>query len=258
MRYDFVLATDLDGTFLGGSDAQRATLYRFLETQHDTSLLVFVTGRDLDFIRSLFDEPGFPRPDYIIGDVGTTVVRGDSFEPLSEVQDWVEARWQNANDRVKAMLKDEPSLRLQDVDPERRVSYYYEPASLRPETIDKITSAGFDCITSADVYLDVMPKGVAKGPTLLKFIEALGLHKDDVVTAGDTLNDLSLFQTDLQGIAMGNSEEKLVAAIQELDNIYHSPEPGAAGILDGLQHFGKIDPEAVPSETVPSELEKSL
>jgi HAD superfamily hydrolase (TIGR01484 family) len=253
LGYDFVLATDLDGTFLGGSDAQRETLYRFLETQRDNSLLVFVTGRDLDFIRSLFDEPGFPRPDYIIGDVGTTIVHGDTFEPLSEVQDWVAARWQNANARVKAMLEGEPGLRLQNVDPERRVSYYYEPASLQPDTVQKITDAGFDCITSADIYLDVMPKGVAKGPTLLRFIEALDLHKDDVVTAGDTLNDLSLFQTDLQGIAMGNSEEKLAAAIKELDNVYHSPKPGAAGILDGLQHFGKID-----LADVPSELEKSL
>lgn len=257
MRYDFVLATDLDGTFLGGSDEQRATLYRFLETQRDSSLLVFVTGRDLDFIRSLLDEPGFPRPDYIIGDVGTTIVHGDTFEPLPDVQDWVASRWQNANDRVKAMLEGEPSLRLQDVDPERRVSYYYEPASLRPETIDKITAAGFDCITSADTYLDVMPKGIAKGPTLLKFIEALGLHKDDVVTAGDTLNDLSLFQTELQGIAMGNSEEKLVAAIRDLPNVYHSPEPGAAGILDGLQHFGKISAEQIAPTQHDPELENT-
>ncbi len=253
MRYDFVLATDLDGTFLGGSDAQRETLYRFLETQRDNSLLVFVTGRDLTFIRSLFDEPGFPRPDYIIGDVGTTVVHGNTFEPLSEVQDWVASRWQNANARVKAMLAGEPGLRLQNVNPERRVSYYYEPALLQPDTVQKITDAGFDCITSADIYLDVMPKGVAKGPTLLRFIEALDLYQDDVVTAGDTLNDLSLFQTELPGIAMGNAEEKLVAAIQTLENVYHSPKPGAAGILDGLQHFGKID-----LADVPSELEKSL
>lgn len=246
MRYDFVLATDLDGTFLGGSEAQRAELYRFLNTQRERSLLVFVTGRELEFILPLCEQPGFPRPDFIIGDVGTTVVHGTTLEPVQEVQTWIEARWNNANARVKAMLADEPGLRLQDVEPERRVSYYYDPEVLKPSTLAKIETAGFDVITSADEYLDVMPKGVSKGPTLLKFIEAQGLHRDDVVTAGDTLNDLSLFETGLQSIAMGNSEEKLVSAIRDLPNAYHSPGPGAAGILDGLQHFGKVTLKETP------------
>ena len=47
---NLILATDLDGTFLGGSDEQRHDLYEHLN-QRDDALLIFVTGRDLDFIR---------------------------------------------------------------------------------------------------------------------------------------------------------------------------------------------------------------
>lgn len=238
-RARLVLATDLDGTFLGGSDAQRTAFYDYLHAHRDQLLLVFVTGRDLGFIRELCAQPGMPQPDYVIGDVGTTVVHGATHEPLAELHAWIEARWNDAGEKVRAMLADEPGIELQPTPFERRVSYYYRPELLREETLRKIEAAGLDWILSADVYLDVMPRGVAKGPTLLKFIDALGLDPAQVVAAGDTLNDLSLFETGLKGIAVGNSEPRLVQRIRHMENVYHSPLPGVAGIHDGLKVFGK-------------------
>ena len=238
-NYSLVLATDLDGTFLGGSAQQRAEFYQYLQTYRDRLLLIFVTGRDLGFIQELCEDPNFPVPDYIIGDVGTTIVHGKTLEPMAAVQDWVEEIWGNSNDCIKQMLANEPGLELQPVATERRVSYYYKPELLQPSTVQKITDAGFDCILSADVYLDVMPKGISKGPTLLRFIESQHLNADDVIPAGDTLNDLSLFETGLKGIAVGNAEEKLVEKIKTMENVYHSSYPGAAGIWDGLKNYGK-------------------
>ncbi len=238
--YSLVLATDLDGTFLGGSDQQRAEFYEYLQKYRDRLLLVFVTGRDLEFVQSLCKDPKFPNPDYIIGDVGTTIVQGNTLEPLASVQGWVEEIWGNANERVKEMMANEPGIELQSGTGPRRVSYYYKPEELQQSTVQKVIDAGFDCILSADVYLDVMPKGVSKGPTLLKFIELLGLNADNVIPAGDTLNDLSLFKTGLKGIAVGNAEPKLVEKIKTMDNVYQSPHPGAAGIWDGLKHYNKL------------------
>lgn len=234
-----VLATDLDGTFLGGSDQQRSEFYQYLQQWRDRLILVFVTGRDLDFIQALRQQPGFPQPDYIIGDVGTTIVNGETLKPVAEVQDWVAERWGNANERVKAMMANEPGLELQPVPTERRVSYFYKPDLLQASTVAKVVNAGFDCILSAELYLDVMPKGISKGPTLLKCIETLGWDADHVIPCGDTLNDLSLFQTGLKSVAVGNAEPKLVEKIKDMSNVYHSSEPGVAGIWDGLRVYGK-------------------
>ena len=210
-----ILATDLDGTFLGGSEAQRRRLYREISSRPD-ALLVFVTGRDLDFIRALIAEPGMPRPHYIIGDVGTTVVDGSDFAPVSPVQDEIARRWNGAGRRVIDMLADEPGLRLQPTPFRYRV----------------------DCLLSAETFLDVLPRGVAKGPTLLRLLETLGLPADRVLVAGDTLNDLSLFATGLKGVAVGNSEPKLIDAIAGYDWVFRSAQPGAAGISEALGHFG--------------------
>ncbi|NES67702.1 MAG: HAD-IIB family hydrolase [Okeania sp. SIO2D1] len=238
--YPLVLATDLDGTFLGGSDRQRAEFYEYLQKHRDRLLLVFVTGRDVEFVQSLCEDSKFPNPDYIIGDVGTTVVHGKTLEPLESIQRWVEEIWGNASDCVKEMMANEPGIELQECSGPRRVSYYYKPEKLQESTVQKVVDAGFDCILSADVYLDVMPKGVSKGPTLMKFIELLGLNTDNVIPAGDSLNDLSLFKTGLKSVAVGNAEPKLVKHIATMDNVYHSPYPGTAGIWDGLKHYSKL------------------
>ncbi len=233
-----VLATDLDGTFLGGDDHQRAALYQELNERADELVLVFVTGRDLDFIAELVEQPGMPRPDMIVGDVGTTVVHGHDFSPVADVQDWIDQRWNGANEQVLALLDGEPGLELQPVMGSRRVSYYYDPAVLRRATIEKVEDAGFDVILSADVFFDVLPRGVAKGPTLLRLVDARDLPDDRVLVAGDTMNDLSLFHTGLRGVAVGNSEPALVDAIADLPDVHHSEHPGCAGIADAIEHFG--------------------
>jgi len=51
-QFRLVLATDLDGTFLGGTETERRTLYEAISSRADV-LLIFVTGRDVDFIREL-------------------------------------------------------------------------------------------------------------------------------------------------------------------------------------------------------------
>lgn len=240
---DLILATDLDGTLLGGSADAREALYAALAARRD-ALLIFVTGRDADFIRDLVARPGMPRPHYIIGDVGTTVLDGRTFEPVAALEAHIKERWNDATARVMALLEGEPGLRLQPTPFRHRVSYFYEPALLSADTVRKIEAAGFDCLLSAGMYLDVLPRGIAKGPTLLQLLHALELPLDRVLVAGDTLNDLSLFETGLKGVAVGNSEPALLRAIADFHWVYRSPLHGAAGIADALRHF------ALQGETV--------
>ncbi|MEB3177530.1 MAG: HAD-IIB family hydrolase [Nostocaceae cyanobacterium] len=243
-NHSLLLATDLDGTFLGGSDRERSEFYQYIHEQRSRILLVYVTGRELDRVTELYADPNIPKPDYIIADVGTTIVDGKTLESISVLQDWVAQTWGNANEQVKALLANETGMELQPVNPDYRVSYYYKPESLQASTIQKVIDAGFDCILSYDIrldnhYFDVMPKGVSKGPTLLRFLLEINFNADDTITCGDTLNDLSLFETGLKGIAVGNSEPRLVDKIQTMENVYYSPYPGVMGIWDGLKVYGK-------------------
>ena len=77
-----LLATDLDGTFLGGNQAARLRLYQLVASHPDIEL-VFVTGRGLEHVLPLLADPTIPQPDYIIADVGATVVHGETQQPVS-------------------------------------------------------------------------------------------------------------------------------------------------------------------------------
>lgn len=233
---NLVLATDLDGTFLGGSDHDRRELYSHLTSRND-AMVIFVTGRDIDFIRQLIATPGMPRPRYIIGDIGTSVFDGETLEPVADLEAEIITRWGDSNERVLSLLEGEAGLTLQDTPFRHRVSYDYDPDVLSPRTVAKIEACGFDCLLSAGRFFDVLPRGVSKGPTLTRLVETLGLEPETVLVAGDTMNDLSLFQTGFKGVAVGNSEPRLKAAVSRLRNVYCSPSPGAAGIADAIRKF---------------------
>ena len=57
-----LLATDLDGTFLGGSQEQRQQLYQLIAAHPDIDL-IFVTGRGLESVMPLLADPTIPQPD---------------------------------------------------------------------------------------------------------------------------------------------------------------------------------------------------
>jgi len=243
----WVLATDLDGTFLGGTAAERGRFYRLLQDLAERLVLIFVTGRELENTLPLFDppaagEPTVPRPRYIISDIGTEILDGHTLAPIAPIQDWVAAAWGGANARVRALLADDPNLVPQPVETRYRVSYYCDPDTLPAATVNKIHGAGFDCLLSHGRYLDVLRRGVSKGPALLRLLAHCGLADHRVVVAGDTLNDLSLFQTGLAGVAVGNAEAGLVAAVRDLPHVHLSSHPGVMGIRDGLHAHGLCSP----------------
>ena len=73
---ELILATDLDGTFLPPANMyEGARLYRLIREHRERIALIFVTGRGFESILTLLDDPSIPIPDYIIADVGGTVLR---------------------------------------------------------------------------------------------------------------------------------------------------------------------------------------
>ena len=236
-----ILATDLDGTFLGGSDAQRATLYDWIAQRRDEIVLIFVSGRGIDFMRGLADElPA--RPDHMVGDVGTSVACGPAYEPLPHLEQWLDASWPaDAHARIEQTMRRHPGLREQPVVGGRRRSYYFEDHAHALAAQRDVQALGFDALISDNLYFDVLPRGVQKGPTLLRTLQALNLPAHRTLVAGDTLNDLSMFDTGLAGVAVSNREAALDAAIRQHDKVYRSPHPGAAGVLDALQRFHRTE-----------------
>jgi HAD superfamily hydrolase (TIGR01484 family) len=241
----FVLATDLDGTFLGGSEAAREALYRWIEARRDSVGLIFVTGRDPEFIVSLTRGTPIPTPDYVVGDVGTTIAHVTDeghCEPIPHLEHEIAALWDDGSVMVRAALADMAGLTLQPTEFRYRVSYDMDPAVLDPEAKPRIEAMGYDVLISADRYFDVLPRGVSKGPSLRRLVAHLDIDEPRVLCAGDTLNDLSMLACGLPAVAVGNSEAGLLEALPEAPHIHRAQGHGAAGIVEAIAEF-KLHPE---------------
>lgn len=239
-----MLVTDLDGTLLGGPAPWRRRLYAWLAERRDSVLHVFCTGRDLASIAAVLeaDAPlGLCAPHLVIGDVGCTVACGASLEPVPLAVDPIEARWRGKPAPLRSLLADAPGVSRQPQSSQRRLAYYYDPARFDHGLIPQLEAHGVDCLLSDGRYLDLLPAGVNKGSTLLSLVELLELDPARVVTAGDTLNDLAMFETGLAGVVVGNAEAALVEALEGLPMVYRARGEGCEGIVEGLRHFGRAD-----------------
>ncbi len=241
----FVLATDLDGTFLGGSEGARDALYRWIEARRDSVGLIFVTGRDPEFIVSLTRGTPIPTPDYVVGDVGTTIAHvtgAGHCEPIPHLEHEIAGLWDDGSAMVRAALADMAGLTLQPTEFRYRVSYDMDPAALDPEAKPRIEAMGYDVLISADRYFDVLPRGVSKGPSLRRLVAHLDIDEPRVLCAGDTLNDLSMLACGLPAVAVGNSEAPLLEALPEAPHIHRAGGAGAAGIVEAIAEF-QLHPE---------------
>ncbi|MHA6323733.1 HAD-IIB family hydrolase [Roseivivax sp. CAU 1753] len=232
----FVLATDLDGTFLGGSDADRKRLYGWIEANRETIGLVFVTGRDPAFIRSLCDS-GVPWPEYVIGDVGTTIaeVADRQIFPIAELEKEIASLWNDAGSSVRSVLDGHPGLTLQPTAFRHRVSYDLQPSEFDDSAKAKVEGLGHDWLISDDKYFDVLPRGVSKGPSLRRFVAHMNIPDGRVLAAGDTLNDASMLECGLPAVAVGGAEEALLDRVRHLPHVHKANAIGAGGILEAIR-----------------------
>ena len=234
-RISFLLATDLDGTFLGGRQADRLALYRALRATHAVRL-VFVTGRGVETVLPLLTDPLIPDPEYIIGDVGATVVATEGLRPVAPLQWEIDGQWVGAAPVLEA-LGDLPGLVRQRVPQERRVSFFVDDEALVDEVRARLAHLPVDTLLSAGRYLDVLPRGVSKGDTLRRLVAQLGVDEDRVMVAGDTLNDLSLYHTGFRGVVVGQAEPALTEATMAMPTVHQAINPGAGGILELLREM---------------------
>ena len=193
-----VLVTDLDGTLLDGPPRWRRLLYGWLEAERERVLHVYSTGRDLRSVRRLLEaeqQMGLRPPHLVIGDVGCTVACGVSLQPVPLAVDPIEALWRGMPERLLPLLAAMPGLSPQPVTADRRLAYDVDVAALDPVRLAELERHGVDWLVSGNRYLDVLPAGVNKGSTLRTLLGWLEIGSERVVTAGDSLNDLAMFET---------------------------------------------------------------
>ncbi|MER5352352.1 HAD-IIB family hydrolase [Kitasatospora sp. NPDC002551] len=242
-----ILVTDLDGTLLGGSPEQRRRLRDALH-RHPEVTPVFATGRGLASVRQVLRDPLVPRPRWIISDVGAGVADGTDFTPVECLQDQLRAGWPGT-EHVRAALGRFPALAYQhDTVQDGRCSYHLTPGHLTGELTAAVEALGCAWVYSGERYFDVLPPRASKGNAVRALAGKHGWRPEEVLVAGDSLNDLSLYHLDAHAVVVGGAEPALLAALAGDRRVHRPGLPGAAAIHAALETLGWLAPDPAPEQ----------
>ena len=74
------------------------------------------------------------------------------------------------------------------------------------------TDTGLTVVSSAPGFYDVMTAAVSKGDAMLELADYLGIPRANTFASGDSENDITLLESAAYGIAMADSDAKVISA----------------------------------------------
>lgn len=270
MTDPLLICTDLDRTLIpnGHQPESPDARERFARLVAEPDVvLAYVSGRDERLLRDAIATYDLPRPDFAIGDVGTTIYRieGSDWQPWSDWYREIAPDWAGHDHAdLAARIEGLHGLELQE--PAKQNTYklsYYSPPDIDAGALiaaihERLEPAGIraSVIWSIDEMndvglVDVLPRGATKIHAI-RFIQSrLGIPAERTVFAGDSGNDLPALTSGLPAVLVANARPDVREAARRLahengndDHLYFARGDFlgmngnyAAGVLEGIAHY---------------------
>jgi sucrose-phosphate synthase len=237
-----MLVCDLDGTLTGSASAI-ARLNRLID-RHGDVLFGVATGRNLESALDVLRRWRIVEPQFLIASVGTAIHYNvgrywdDRYWPQH-----IRFRWRP--ERVAQLMEAWPGLKPQEPDAQTpfKISYYRigdEPVDTRAIKRNfRRNGVHARVILTERRCLDILPVRASKGHALRYLCWRLGFDAANVVTAGDANNDLDMLRGCTMGIVVANHSLD-PAELEGQADVFFANRPHAAGIVEGLAHYGLL------------------
>ena len=257
MRVPFLLASDIDNTLTGDTDALRQLAAQIQALRERGQLaLVLSTGRRLEQVTDGFVAEGIPIPDAVIGQVGTEIFLPPFIDGMPPLAAWDEHLHKTYEREIAMRFVDGiEGLEMQpDVfNTPLKVSCFLDKApdpGAAAERIRRRVDAdgdNYQVVWSSGKHLDILPAASGKGLAIRFLVEYLALDVGQVIVAGDSGNDRSMFDEFGCGVIVANAQAELAALADETADgrrFYFARHDYAAGVAEGLRAFGVLTDQA--------------
>ena len=239
----YLMITDIDNTLVG-DNASMLHLLKLLEQYKESIAWGVATGRSLELTIEAMTEYDIPVPDILICSVGTEIYYGPDLRMDKGWQQHISDKWKP--EQIKATLQELDFLSSQEAEGQRahKISYYMEDKpDYLAEVHRRLWEEKLPCevIYSHGQFLDILPKRASKGKAIKYLKYKYEFPSSKVMVAGDSGNDEDMIRGNDNGLVVGNHSEEL-EKLRGKARIYFSSKTYAAGIIDGLVHYGFIPP----------------
>jgi sucrose-phosphate synthase len=95
----------------------------------------------------------------------------------------------------------------------------------------------FSLIYSHDRYLDILPYRASKGKAIRFISYKWEIPLENILVCGDSGNDEEMLRGEPLAVVVGNHAGEL-EHLKGARNVFFAEAPGAAGILEGIAHYG--------------------
>jgi sucrose-phosphate synthase len=234
-----LMITDIDNTLVGDDQSMRELFWILHERSKDLAWGV-ATGRSLELTLDAMTVYDFPMPDILICSVGTEIYYGPDLRHDRSWQQHISYQWKA--EAIKEALGSLGFLVFQEAEGQRshKISYYLEEKGDRLKSVQEVLKQNrlrCQAIYSHGQFLDILPLRASKGKAIDYIRYKFDFSPRQVMVAGDSGNDEDMIDSAARGLVVGNHSEEL-EKLRRKQNIYFSPEKYAAGIIDGLHHYG--------------------
>lgn len=270
MPEKLLICTDLDRTLLPNGSQSESSEARLLFVRlavRPEVTLAYVSGRHLALVQAAIRDYQVPTPDWIIGDVGTTIYQADNggWRHWQAWEDDIASDWHGLDStQLRPMFADLPDLRLQEEAKQNRhkLSYYLpiqaDAETLQAEMTRRLDAKGYasNLIYSIDqadsvALLDVLPASANKLHAVQFLMQQQAFDNSNTVFAGDSGNDLPVIVSPVPSVLVANADDEVVRQAHALAKqqgtlaAYYHAQGGflglngnyAAGILEGVAHY---------------------
>lgn len=247
-----VLAFDLDGTLTGCPVSARVFAQWMAGACDRRQHAVIATGRSLPEARRILADWGLPEPAVMMTSVGSEIWRRDRRGSMTLCPDyaaWIGEDWQP--EAIRDLLSGMPVAWQARPDQRRWKISLFGSAAEAWAVQDALFDRGLAArvVPSHGRFIDILPQRAGKVGALSFEARRLGLTLADCVAAGDSGNDACMLAAAGRAIVVGNAWPELRLA--DRPGLYRAAAAHAAGVAEGLAHFGLSDApaaSAVPAE----------
>ncbi|KAA9132608.1 HAD-IIB family hydrolase [Marinihelvus fidelis] len=267
-----LVCTDLDRTLIPNGPQPESPGARELFARlagHAAVRLAYVSGRDPDRVHEAIAEFDLPPPDFIIADVGTTLIEAGEDGTWRDHTAWssaISGDWNgHGGDDLHQWLADVDGLRRQEPDRQaaHKLSYYapLEPGDRVEQVRRRLDERGVRArvVWSVDEIrqlglVDVLPASASKYHAIRALMNEQSLALDDTVFCGDSGNDMEVLVSEIPAVLVANAAPEIMTQAREASAAAGHGERlyiamggfmgmngcYAAGMLEGICHFHPV------------------